>query len=156
MELSGAAAIFLSAHIGRMRHLDPAFALRGASEAFRVVTAADALDLIGHGLAEARFEILRLAHLSRAGEVILIEDQPGGQSMLKIAPGQILRRACLLGTQRLLIAHNHPSGDPVPSQADRVATRELAELLRAADIALVDHMIFARDGVTSFRALGLL
>ena len=74
MELSGAAAIFLSAHIGRMRHLDPAFALRGASEAFRVVTAADALDLIGHGLAEARFEILRLAHLSRASEVILIED----------------------------------------------------------------------------------
>lgn len=56
----------------------------------------------------------------------------------------------------VVIAHNHPSGDPMPSIADRETTRLLARALAALEIRLLDHLIVARGGITSFRRLGLL
>ena len=56
----------------------------------------------------------------------------------------------------MVIAHNHPSGDPRPSRADRDATRRLAETAPALGISLHDHLIFAGGGCRSFRELGLL
>jgi DNA repair protein RadC len=54
------------------------------------------------------------------------------------------------------MAHNHPSGDPAPSAADREATRLLARALDTIEVQLVDHLIVAAEGMTSFRRLGLL
>jgi DNA repair protein RadC len=54
------------------------------------------------------------------------------------------------------MAHNHPSGDPTPSAADRDMTRLLARTLGALDIRLLDHLIVTLSGTTSFRRLGLL
>jgi DNA repair protein RadC len=56
----------------------------------------------------------------------------------------------------VVMAHNHPSGDPNPSIADREATRLLARALATLEVRLIDHLIVARDGITSFRRLGLL
>ena len=56
----------------------------------------------------------------------------------------------------VILAHNHPSGDPTPSRGDVEATRRIAEAGRALDICIHDHVIVARSGWTSFRALGLL
>ncbi|WP_448663064.1 JAB domain-containing protein [Sphingomonas sp. CJ20] len=56
----------------------------------------------------------------------------------------------------VVMAHNHPSGDPSPSSADREATRLLARGLDALDVRLIDHLILARSGSISFRELGLL
>ncbi|MES2988420.1 MAG: JAB domain-containing protein [Pseudomonadota bacterium] len=56
----------------------------------------------------------------------------------------------------LVIAHNHPSGDPTPSEADREATRRLARALDGLGIRLLDHLVVTRNGFSSFRALGLL
>ena len=56
----------------------------------------------------------------------------------------------------LVIAHNHPSGDPRPSRADIEATRRLAETAAALGICLHDHLIFAGGECCSFRELGLL
>ena len=50
---------------------------------------------------------------------------------------------------------NHPSGDPTPSQADIAMTREVVEAARALRIAVHDHLVVGRDGIASFRALGL-
>ncbi len=52
--------------------------------------------------------------------------------------------------------HNHPSGDPTPSQADIEITRQIAEASRTMRIAVHDHLVIGRDGVASFKALGLL
>ena len=51
--------------------------------------------------------------------------------------------------------HNHPSGDPTPSQADIAMTKEVVEAARALRIAVHDHLVVGRDGTASFRALGL-
>jgi DNA repair protein RadC len=56
----------------------------------------------------------------------------------------------------LVMAHNHPSGDPTPSQADREATRRLARALDPLGIRLLDHLVVAARGITSFRSLGFL
>jgi DNA repair protein RadC len=56
----------------------------------------------------------------------------------------------------ILLAHNHPSGDPRPSESDVLATRRLACAADGMDCILVDHFIFAGAAWTSFRCLGLL
>ncbi len=55
-----------------------------------------------------------------------------------------------------MILHNHPSGDPAPSGADVEMTRQIAKALDALGIAVHDHLVVGRDGVASFKALGLL
>jgi DNA repair protein RadC len=56
----------------------------------------------------------------------------------------------------VILVHNHPSGDPTPSSADVEITRQIIEAGRALRIAVHDHLVVGRDGVASFKALGLL
>lgn len=56
----------------------------------------------------------------------------------------------------VVMGHNHPSGDPTPSRADREATRRIAFALDTLGIRLLDHIVVAPGGATSFRTLGLL
>jgi DNA repair protein RadC len=73
-----------------------------------------------------------------------------------IYPREIMRRALELGATALILAHNHPSGDPQPSDGDVDATRRIARAARSLDIKIHDHVVVARSGWTSFRTLGLL
>jgi DNA repair protein RadC len=123
---------------------------------FQLRTAADAIALLGDDLREAPIELLRLVHLDPAGELIALTGQSGSRGALSLAFDRIVREICFHGSRRVLIAHNHPSGDPSPSCSDHIVTRRLAEVLRLLGIELVDHLIVARGGVTSFRQLGLL
>lgn len=139
-----------------MRHPDDDLTCAWQVEPSRIRTAADAACLIGRGLAHASVECLRLAHLDAAGALITIDEQQGDRASLQIAFPEIVRTLCLRNTRQLLIAHNHPSGDPTPSKGDRIATRRLADLLRTLDVVLLDHLVFAHGGIASFRALGLI
>lgn len=139
-------------HIGRMWRCDQPLVETG----FRLRTAADAALLLGDDLRFAPLEYLRVAHFDGDGGLLAVKEQAGGHHALPIALDRIAREAFLHDSRRLLIAHNHPSGDPTPSAADRNATRRLAEGMRLFGIELVDHLVFARNGVTSFRQLGLL
>ena len=65
------------------------------------------------------------------------------------------RRALELSASAVILVHNHPSGDPTPSQADIAMTKEVVEAARALRIAVHDHLVVGRDGTASFRALGL-
>jgi DNA repair protein RadC len=52
--------------------------------------------------------------------------------------------------------HNHPSGDPTPSAADIDMTRQIVDAARTLRIEVHDHLVVGRDGVASFKALGLI
>ena len=67
----------------------------------------------------------------------------------------MIKRSLELGATALILVHNHPSGDPTPSGADVDMTRQIVEALRALKIAVHDHLVVGRDGVASFKALGL-
>lgn len=68
----------------------------------------------------------------------------------------IVRRALELNSCGIVVAHNHPSGDPVPSAEDIRATARLAEAAAALGIDLLDHLVIARGGWVSFRTMGLM
>lgn len=79
---------------------------------------------------------------------------PGSEATVQVSIPDIFRSA--LDYTALLIAHNHPSGDPRPSEADQALTRRLGNAAEALDVTLLDHLIFAQDRMFSFREAGLL
>lgn len=139
-------------HIGEMLLSDQ----RDRARPQYLLTAADAVLLLGDALGRAEREYLHIAHLAADGRLIAITRHSGVHDAVPLAPSTIARDALLRRSSRLLVAHNHPSGDATPSMADRFTTRRLAELLRMLDIELVDHLIFAGHEVTSFRQSGLI
>lgn len=68
----------------------------------------------------------------------------------------IVADALALGTSGLIIAHNHPSGDPQPSVADLEATRTLLSVARPLGFRVHDHLVFAGTRCVSLREAGLL
>jgi DNA repair protein RadC len=88
----------------------------------------------------------------------LIADEVLGQGTVDHAPvypREVVRRALELSSSALILVHNHPSGDPTPSPADVEITREIVTAARPLRIAVHDHLVVGRDGVASFKALGL-
>ena len=69
---------------------------------------------------------------------------------------EIIADAAAHGSAGILLAHNHPSGDPRPSDSDCRATRRLAGAAEALDCAVLDHLVFAGSECTSLRQLGYL
>lgn len=89
----------------------------------------------------------------------LIRDEQLGVGTLDHAPvypREVIRRALELSASNLILLHNHPSGDPTPSRADIDLTRQIIEAGRLLKIAVHDHLIVGRDGVASFKSLGLI
>jgi len=80
----------------------------------------------------------------------------GGMSTLQLRIRELLGEALRLNAAGILLAHNHPSGNCRPSGRDIAATRRLADVAAALDIALIDHLIFTSEAVYSMRAGGLL
>jgi DNA repair protein RadC len=69
---------------------------------------------------------------------------------------EVMKRAIAHGATALIIVHNHPSGDPTPSQADVKLTRDLVEAGRHMKVTVHDHVIVGAQGRSSLRALGLM
>ncbi len=72
-----------------------------------------------------------------------------------VYPREVVRRALELSARAVILVHNHPSGDPTPSNADVEMTRRVVDAARIMNIAVHDHLVVGRDGVASFKALGL-
>jgi DNA repair protein RadC len=72
-----------------------------------------------------------------------------------VYPREVARRSLELSASAVILLHNHPSGDPTPSSADVDMTRQVVEALRPLRIAVHDHLVVGREGVASFKALGL-
>ena len=73
-----------------------------------------------------------------------------------VHPREVFRSAFILCAASLVLAHNHPSGDTQPSEEDLAITRRLSEAGRLLGIELVDHVVVAESGYTSFRERKLL
>lgn len=71
-------------------------------------------------------------------------------------PREIIAKALDIGATSLILAHNHPSGCPLPGEEDVACTRSLAATCRALGINLIDHVIVGANGTESLRRSGLL
>lgn len=123
----------------------------------RVLSTAPALiAYLTLAVAELPNERLQAIFLDAAGRALAEETVSHGSVMeTPIYPREILRRALELGAAALILAHNHPSGDPQPSRGDVAATRRLVEAAALVGVEVRDHLVIARSGWSSFRALGL-
>jgi DNA repair protein RadC len=81
----------------------------------------------------------------------------GGLHGLTVQPRDVLRAAIFEAASTIILAHNHPGGDPTPSVEDLVMTRRIAEVAALVGVPLVDHVILAPPGrYTSLLDLGVL
>ena len=81
----------------------------------------------------------------------------GTRASTPVSMPDVFVPACLTpGTTGVMVVHNHPSGDPAPSQQDIRLTRELAEAGRHLNVTLHDHIIVGAKGHSSLRAMGLI
>ncbi len=89
----------------------------------------------------------------------LIADEVLGRGTIDSAPvypREVVKRALELGATAIILAHNHPSGDPTPSQADITMTNTIVTAAKAIGISVHDHLIIGRESTVSFRTLGLI
>ena len=138
---------------GVMLHVLRAEALDGP-----ILTSSQALiDYLFADMAHLPAERLRVLFLNSKNRLLRDEMvSEGSVNEAPIYPREIMRRALEVGATALILAHNHPSGDPAPSEADIRTTRRVAEAARPLDIRIHDHVIVARSGWSSFRTLGLI
>jgi len=67
-----------------------------------------------------------------------------------------VKRALELNASAIILVHNHPSGDPTPSDADISMTKKIEAALETVTIVLHDHLIVGKSKEVSFKSLGLL
>ena len=107
-------------------------------------------------LANEPREQFRVMFLDRKNQLILDEIQNRGTvDHAPVYAREVMRRALELSASSVILVHNHPSGDPTPSGADITMTREVVDAGRALKISVHDHLVVGREGVASFKALGL-
>lgn len=108
-------------------------------------------------MAHEKKEHFRILFLNKKNELIADEIQGSGTvDHTPAYPREIMKRSLELGATAIILMHNHPSGDPKPSQADIDMTNAIIEAARPFNIKIHDHVIIARSGYTSFRNEGLI
>lgn len=102
-------------------------------------------------------EQFRVLYLDKKNQLILDEVQNRGTvDHAPVYPREVVRRALELSASSMIIVHNHPSGDPTPSRADIEMTRQVVLAAKSLSVEVHDHLIVGRDGVASFKQLGLM
>ncbi len=115
------------------------------------------LDYLRVDLAHITVERVRVLHLNSKN--MLIRDElmaEGSIDQAVIHVREVIRRAIDLGSAAIILVHNHPSGDPKPSRADILLTRDIADAGKKLGISVHDHVIIGAAGHSSMRAMGLL
>ena len=108
-------------------------------------------------MAHEKTECFRVLFLDTKNRLIEDEEQQRGTvNHTPVYPREVMRRALELTASAVIMVHNHPSGDPSPSKADIEMTRQVRDVGKSLGITLHDHVIVARGGHSSFRAMGLL
>lgn len=108
-------------------------------------------------MAHLHHEQFRILFLDRRNVLIADEDQQRGTvDHVPVYPREVVKRALELNASAIILVHNHPSGDPTPSESDISMTARIATAAQAVSITLHDHVIIGKERDTSFRSLGLL
>lgn len=115
------------------------------------------LDYCHTAMAHAEIEQFRVLYLDRKNVLVADEEQARGTvDHVPVYPREIMRRALELNASAMILVHNHPSGDPSPSDADITMTARIVDAAKVMGLTVHDHLIIGKSRELSFRAEGLL
>lgn len=115
------------------------------------------VDYCHTAMAHRDTEQFRVLYLDRKNILIADEEQARGTvDHVPVYPREVVKRALELSASALILVHNHPSGDPTPSQADVQMTNRIRDAAEVLEITLHDHLIVGKSTELSFRAQGYI
>jgi DNA repair protein RadC len=117
----------------------------------------DVIDYCRTSMAFADKEQFCLLFLDKRNRLIADEvQQTGTVDHTPVYPREVIKRALELSATALILVHNHPSGDPTPSQADIQMTKAIIEIATPLGISVHDHIIVGRNGHSSLKGMRLI
>ncbi|WP_456388245.1 RadC family protein [Profundibacter sp.] len=115
------------------------------------------LDYCHTTMAHRETEQFRVLYLDRKNVLIADEEQAKGTvDHVPVYPREVVKRALELNASALILVHNHPSGDPTPSDSDINMTNQIQNAAMALGITLHDHLIIGKSRELSFKTEGYL
>jgi DNA repair protein RadC len=118
---------------------------------------ASVLEYCRTAMAFADKEQFRILFLDKRNALIADEvQQVGTVDHTPVYPREVLKRALELSATAIILVHNHPSGDPTPSQADVQMTKAIIDVAKPLGIAVHDHIIVGRAGHASLKGMKLI
>jgi DNA repair protein RadC len=115
------------------------------------------IDYCRTGMAFADKEQFRILFLDKRNQLISDEvQQVGTVDHTPVYPREVIKRALELSATALILVHNHPSGDPTPSQADIQMTKAIIDIAAPLGISVHDHIIVGKNGHASLKGLRLI
>ena len=117
----------------------------------------DVIEYCRTGMAFADKEQFRLLFLDKRNQLIADEvQQTGTIDHTPVYPREVIKRALELSATALILVHNHPSGDPTPSQADIQMTKAIVQIATPLGISVHDHIIVGKNGHAHLKGLKLM
>jgi DNA repair protein RadC len=117
----------------------------------------DVIDYCRTAMAFADKEQFRILFLDKRNQLISDEvQQTGTVDHTPVYPREVIKRALELSATAILLVHNHPSGDPTPSQADVQMTKAIVDIAKPLGIAIHDHIIVGKNGHASLKGMKLI
>jgi DNA repair protein RadC len=115
------------------------------------------LDYCHTSMAHRETEQFRILFLDRKNVLIADEEQAKGTvDHVPVYPREVVKRALEVNASAIILVHNHPSGDPTPSEADLAMTTQIQDACQALGLVLHDHLIIGKSREVSFRGAGYL
>ena len=122
-----------------------------------VRSADEVLDYLKHNLRDKNREVFLVIYLNGRNQILKMEELfEGTLSTSAVYPREVVKRALVNDAAALVFVHNHPSGNPNPSQDDLTITKKLKKAAQAIDVSVHDHLIIAGNDVYSFADHGLI
>lgn len=116
-----------------------------------------ALDYCHTTMSHRDTEQFRVLYLDRKNVLVADEAQAQGTvDHVPVYPREVVKRALELNASALILVHNHPSGDPTPSEADIAMTHQIKTAAEVLGLTLHDHLVIGRSRELSFRSEGLI
>ena len=121
-----------------------------------VSSSEDAKSAMGYRLQDKQCEVFACLFLDSSHRVLAFREMfRGSINRATVHPREVVKDALQLNAAAVILAHNHPSGESLPSRQDIELTHTLSDILQVVDVRVLDHLVIGEE-IISFTDLGLL
>lgn len=143
--------------INMMQQIARAYLKDKITERPSVKSSQEVFDYLYHSLRDRKKELFKVLYLNSQNQILAAEDRfEGTVNSSAVSPREVIESALNHHAVSLIFVHNHPSGNPEPSQSDKDLTCDLIFAATAVNMKVLDHIIIGNDRYFSFAGAGLI